>query len=184
MIDLSFRLSEIYQRPASCIMVMVSTEVAMLIGGNCEPAYHLTVTALPSEIAATKNKRAAHLLQDFMKDSLSIKSSRGVVQFAAVAEENLATNGVTALQEIEQLARISGEDDGMLRAFSRQTRRSMKSSLPFVSDRTKTPTPVPRSSTPSLIRATLGSHDHKSTGQSKQEKRVRRRRSILAFFKK
>lgn len=184
MVDLSFRLSEIYQRPASCIMVMVSTEVAILIGGNCGPAYHLTVTALPSEIAATKNKRAAHLLQDFMQDSMKIKSKRGVVQFVAVVEENLATNGVTALQEIEQLERLSAEEEGVLRAFSRQTRRSKKSSLPFMSDRATTPTMISRSGTPSPFAADIGGGDSRSTCPGgKEEKRTKRRRSILAFFK-
>ena len=132
-------------------MVMASTEVAILIGGNSEPAYHLTVTALPSEIAATKNKRSAHLIQDFMQESLGIKSKRGVVRFDPIAEENLATNGVTALQEIEQLQRNSVEDEGVLRAFSRQTRRSKKSSMRFPGDGEKTPTPVSRSGTPSLF---------------------------------
>ena len=186
LIDLSFRLSEIYQRPASCIMVMASTEVAILIGGNSEPAYHLIVTALPSEIAATKNKRSAHLIQDFMQESLGIKSKRGVVRFDPVAEENLATNGVTALQEIEQLQRNSVEDEGVLRAFSRQTRRSKKSSMRFPGDGEKTPTPVSRSGTPSLfpLSADHANHSASTEASGAEKKRVRRRKSILAFFRR
>ncbi|OQV11076.1 hypothetical protein CLAIMM_14976 [Cladophialophora immunda] len=115
LIDLSFRLSEIYQRPASCIMAMVTTDIPILLGGNSEPAYHLTITALPSEIAATKNKRSTHLIQDFIHDTLQIPPKRGVVRFDAVSEENLATNGMTALQEIEQLERQSNDEDGMMR---------------------------------------------------------------------
>ncbi|OAP64241.1 hypothetical protein AYL99_00213 [Fonsecaea erecta] len=111
LIDLSFRLSEIYQRPASCIMVMVTTDIPILLGGNSEPAYHLTITALASEIAATKNKRSTHLIQDFIHDTLQIPPKRGVVRFDAVTEENLATNGMTALQEIEQLERRSNDED-------------------------------------------------------------------------
>jgi Macrophage migration inhibitory factor (MIF) len=156
---------------------MVTTEVAMLIGGNSEPAYHVTVTALPSEIAATKNKRSTHLIQDFMQDSLDIKPRRGVVRFEAVAEENLATNGMTALQEIEQLERNSVEDDGILRAWSRQTRRSKKSSIPIASERTKAPTPNPFSAE--------GTKDSKSTDASGTgRKKAQRRRSILGFFRR
>jgi Macrophage migration inhibitory factor (MIF) len=165
-------------------MVIVSTEVAMLIGGNSEPAYHLTVTALPSEFAATKNKRSAHLLQAFMQESLDIKPKRGVVRFEPVAEENLATNGVTALQEIEQLEQDSAEDEGFLRAISLQTRRSKKSSMPFGSERDKTPTPLPRTDTPSLFTVRADEiKDTKSTEASGTgRKRVRQRKSILAFF--
>ena len=166
-------------------MVMVSTEVAMLVGGTSEPAYHLKVTALACEIAATKNKRNAHLLQDFMQESLQIKPSRGVVRFESVAEENLATNGMTALQEIEQLERNSAEDDGILRAISRQTRRSKKPSMPITIERDKTPTPISRSGTPlNTPFATVNSKDTKSTETAGPgKKRMRRRRSILAFFR-
>ncbi|KAK5544562.1 hypothetical protein LTR23_004326 [Exophiala sp. CCFEE 6169] len=188
LIDLSFRLSEIYQRPASCVMVMVTTEVAMLLGGNSEPAYHLTITALPSEIAATKNKRSTHLIQDFMLDTLHIPPKRGVVQFQAVAEENLATNGITTLQEIEQLERQSIEEDGRFsRAISRQrSRRSKKSSAPAFTERVRAGIPSLRSATPSHQQfGTVGAGESKSTEASGPgRKRVKRRQSILAFFRR
>ncbi len=184
LIDLSFRLSEIYQRPASCIMVMSSTEVAMLIGGNSEPAYHLTITALHSEIAATKNKRSTHLIQDFMQESLGIKPKRGVVRFEPVAEENLATNGLTALQEIEQLQGGSVEDEGILRAISRQARRSKKSSMASPNDREKTPTPLSRVGTSPLLTSNPEptKESASTTASVPGRRRVRQRGSILAFF--
>lgn len=167
-------------------MVMASTEVSMLIGGNNEPAYYLTVTALPSEIAATKNKRSSHLIQDFMQESLRISAKRGIVRFEAVPEENLATNGMTALQEREQMERRSTEEESILRAFSRQTRRSKKSSMPFASERGKSPTPVRRSGTPSLF--ALGADDPKDSKRTDVNgtgrKRVKRRRSLLGLFRR
>lgn len=187
LIDLSFRLSEIYQRPPSCIMVIITTEVAMLLGGNSEPAYYLTITALPYEIAATKNKRSTHLIQDFMLDTLQIIPKRGVVRFDAVAEESLATNGMTALQEIEQLERQSSEEDGFLRAISRQrSRRSKKSSVPAFTEKVKAGFPSFRAGTPShQYFNTFGPGETKSTEASGLGgKRVKRRQSILAFFKK
>ncbi|RMZ75159.1 hypothetical protein DV737_g5427, partial [Chaetothyriales sp. CBS 132003] len=191
LIDFSFQLSEMYQRPVSCIMVMVSTEVAILISSSTEPAYMVTISALASEIAATKNKRSAHLIQDFMQSAVEINPRRGVVRFEAVPEKNLATNGVTALQEIEELERDSGDQDSILRALSRQkSRQSKKSSLAFASefDRGKTPTPVPRAATPSFLPfgGSNKTKELKSTDEPSVpgRKRVRRRTSsILALFK-
>lgn len=165
---------------------MASTEMSMLIGGNSEPAYYLTVTALPSEIAATKNKRSIHLIQEFMEESLHISAKRGIVRFEAVLEDNFATNGMTTLQEIEQIERGSAEDESLLRAFSRQTRRSKKSGMPFASERRKTHTPVPRSGTPSLFTAAADdAKNTKSTDASGTEtKKVKRRRSLLGLFRR
>lgn len=166
---------------------MVSTGIPMLLGGNSDPAYHLTITALPSEIAATKNKRSTHLIQDFILDTLQIPPKRGVVQFDQVAEENLATNGVTALQEIEQLERQSSEEDGILRALSRQrSRRSKKSSAPAFTDKLRTGFPSFRANTPSQHLCNLAeTAEIKSTEASGPgRKRVKKRQSILGFFRK
>ncbi|EHY57209.1 hypothetical protein HRR83_002702 [Exophiala dermatitidis] len=187
LIDLSFRLSEIYQRPASCIMAMASTDISMLLGGNSEPAYHLTITALPSEIAATKNKRSTHLIQDFVLDTLRIPPTRGVVRFEAVSEENLATNGMTALQEIEQLERQSLDDEGVSRAVHRQrSRGGKKSSAPAFTERVRVGFPSFRATTPARqYFGTTGTAETKSTEVSGLgRKRVKRRQSILAFFRK
>ena len=171
-------------------MVMVATEIAMLISSSSEPAYMVTVSALPYEIAATKNKRSAHLIQDFMEGAVQISPRRGIVRFEAVPEENLATNGITALQEIEELERHSTDEDGISRGLSRQrSRRSKKSSNPFSSDRDrgKTPTPIPRALTPSFLPFGTGrTKESKSTDASAPErKRIKRKSSsILAFFRR
>ena len=189
MIDLSFRLSEIYQRPASCIMVILNTEVTMLLAGTLEPAYSLNLTALSSEIAATKNKRSAFLLQEFMLDNLDIPPRRGVVRFETMAEENFATNGLTALQEIEDLERQSMDDDSRFRAMSRQSRRAKKSSsgVPMLAERVRAGLPALRTGTPSHQHyATIATDSNpKSTVTSAPlRKKVKTRKSILAFFKR
>ncbi|KIV95940.1 hypothetical protein PV10_03531 [Exophiala mesophila] len=189
MIDLSFRLSEIYQRPASCIMVILNTEVTMLLAGTLEPAYSLNLTALSSEIAATKNKRSAFLLQEFMLDNLDIPPKRGVVRFETMAEENFATNGLTALQEIEDLERQSMDDDSRFRAMSRQSRRAKKSSsgVPMLAERVRAGLPSLRTGTPSHQHyATIATDSNpKSTVTSAPlHKKVKSRKSILAFFKR
>lgn len=161
----------------------------MLLGGILEPAYNVTITALPSEIAATKNKRSAHLIQEFMLDNLDIGPRRGVVKFEAVGEENLATNGVTALQEIEELERQSVDEDGVLRAISRQSRRTKKSSsgAPIFTERVRAGLPSLRAGTPSYQQYTTITTDSntKSTDASGPlKKRIKTRKSILSFFKR
>lgn len=185
LLDLSFQLSEIYQRPESSIMVMVLPEIPILLGGCNESCYHLTIAALPSEVAPTKNKRSTHLLQSFMRDTLNIDRSRGIVHFEAVLEENLATNGMTTLQEIEELERIPEDNDGVLRTISRQTNRTGKKSImPIFTERGKTPAPSDR--TPSRVEfnsdETGGSKESEISGP--ERKRVKHRKSIMAFFKK
>lgn len=168
-------------------MAMATTDVQMLLGGNSDPAYHLTITALPSEIAATKNKRSTHLIQDFMQDTLHIPAKRGVLRFDAVSEENLATNGMTALQEIEVLERQSSEDDGVLRSLSRQrSRRSKRSGPPAFTERFRVGLPSIRSTTPSSQRYnTAETTQTKSTDAlGLSRKRVKKRQSILGFFRK
>ncbi len=79
----------------------------MLFGGSSEPAYYLMITALASEIAPTKNKRSTALVQGFMQESLDIAPRRGIIRFDSIPEENLATNGMTTMQEIEEVERHS-----------------------------------------------------------------------------
>lgn len=159
-------------------MVMVSTDNPMIIGGSSEPAYSMTIIALPPEIAATKNKRSAHLIQQFMQETLNISPQRGVVRYEAVAEENLATNGVTALQEIEQLERQSHDEDSTFRTLSRQRSKRSK--------RTSVANPHVRAATPSILPSeTQDTRVSKSTGASATGKwKMKHRKSIFGFFKR
>lgn len=179
--DVSFHLSEIYQRPESCIVVSLCTPQAMLFGGSSEPAYYLTITALASEIAPTKNKRSTALVQSFMHDSLDIAPRRGIIRFEPVPDENLATNGMTALQEIEEMARNSSEDSRALRAVSRnRSRKNKRAYTPAFMERVRTPIPH------------ITRHEKLSSGEndgaklsdvdSSEKKRMKRRKSIMAFF--
>jgi hypothetical protein len=185
--DLSFQLSEVYQRPASSIMVMLAPETPMLLGGNIDPAYHITITALSSEIAPTKNKRSTALLHAFILESLDIPLERGVIRFEAIAEENLAVNGKTVLQEVEEMERNPNEDDGVLRTISRNRGiMGRKSSVPIFTERGKTPT---LSSTPGIpLRLKPGSGestDPKSTppnGTTSSKKKKYRKTILNALF--
>lgn len=168
-------------------MVMVATDISMIVGGCSEPAYCMSITALPSEIAATKNKRSAHLVQAFMQETLHINPQRGVVRYESIAEENLATNGATALQEIEQLERQSHDEDSASRTLSRQkSRRSKRSSVPNPPDPARTSTPLLRSITPSILPTeTEGTRLTKSAEASISGKwKMKHRKSIFGLFKR
>ena len=187
LLDCSFRLSEMYQRPESSIMVIVTSEVQMFLGGSADPAYHVTVTALSAEIAPTKNKRSTHLIQEFMYDTLHIAPHRGVVRFEAVPDYSLAINGVTAQQEIEELEEAQhGEENGVLRAISRQSRRAKHSTIPIFTERGRVSSPHRRAATPmrnsETTQETNGSRSSATSGLDK--KKLKHRKSFLDFFKK
>jgi hypothetical protein len=97
-------------------MISLDHSACLIYGGSFEPAYHMTVTALPSQVQSTLNKRNAALLQGFMEEELNVAASRGVVNFCAVGEDCLATNGVTVLAEIEALG---GKNDAVSAAVAR-----------------------------------------------------------------
>ena len=172
--------------------MVILAPASMLLGGNAEPCYHITISALASEIAPTKNKRSTALLQAWLLECLQIPTERGVVRFEAIQEENLATNGKTSLQEIEEMEKNPNEDDGALRTIS-WSRLGRKSSIPF-SERRKPPT---MTLTPTV---TLTSDnavglkpDHNDTTNSKSthldgtnsSKKIRSAKSILmALFSK
>ncbi|KAL3419426.1 macrophage migration inhibitory factor [Phlyctema vagabunda] len=101
--DLSYTLSSRYQRPESSILVAVTHSACLLFGGSFDPAYTMTITALPSQVQQVTNKRNAALLQKNMEEALGVAPDRGLIKFMAIPEENLATNGKTAAGEIEEL---------------------------------------------------------------------------------
>lgn len=154
----------------------------MVLNGTSEPAYHVTISALQPEIAPTKNKRSTHLLQGFMQDILRIHPDRGVVRFEGLSEGNLATNGMTLLQEIQEAEQLQNNDDGgILRTISRQrSRKGKKTTVPIFTERGRTCTPSARDTDTTGTTFEYRSHDQYNS----RTKRLKHRKSILAFFKK
>jgi Macrophage migration inhibitory factor (MIF) len=108
--DLSYHLSNRYQRPVSSIVVTLQHGTCMLFAGTFEPAYVMAVFALPSQVQTTVNKRNAVLIQKHMEESIGVAPSRGYVRFVAVPEENAAWHGKTVAGEIAELAGDGAED--------------------------------------------------------------------------
>lgn len=131
--DLSYALSTRYQRPESSIVVTVAHSCCLLFGGSFDPAYTLTINALPSQLQPVTNKRNAALLAKAMEEGLGVCPDRGLIKFCAIAEENIATDGKTIGQEIEELEKETAEANVSLqRSLSKTTtkqkrRQSMKS---------------------------------------------------------
>lgn len=83
-------------------MVTLSHSSCLMIGGTFDPAYILTVSTLPEYVQQATNQRNTFLIQRFMSDILSVPAARGIVRFAAIAEEMLGTNGNTILGHMKE----------------------------------------------------------------------------------
>jgi hypothetical protein len=108
---LSHNLSSRYQRPESSILVTLTHSVCLLLGGSFDPAYVMTITALPSQVQPVTNKRNTILLAKLLEESLGVPPVRGLIKFVGVQEENLAFNGKTAAAEIRDLEKDQADDN-------------------------------------------------------------------------
>ncbi|KAL8906827.1 MAG: hypothetical protein Q9171_006107 [Xanthocarpia ochracea] len=192
--DLSQHLSQRYQRPVSSIFITLNHSECLLFAGTFDSAYIMTITALPSQIQPTTNKRNTVMMQTFMADSLGVTPERGVVRFVGISEEYLATNGNTVLGDIENLSKESSEDstNGAQRPGTLRRGRSRRSSKP---EKLQIPLTRPATSDSKVIVPPLKSPPLKSPPipampeephplDKKAEKvhRMGRRRSFLAMF--
>lgn len=125
--DLAYHLSNRYQRPMSSIAVTLHHGICMLFGSTFDPAYTLTIHALPGLLQPATNKRNAVLIQQHLHETIGVVSTRGHVRFEATPEENVAIGGKTVAAEIESLSR-DGTDRkaGVFRKPSKSGRGIMK----------------------------------------------------------
>lgn len=128
-------------------MVKVDHSACLALGGTFDPCYILTITAVPSHMGPTMNKRNAALIQSFMADILSVPPERGLLKFLSIPEENFATNGTTMLGEMERQEKQIRPD--VARSMTAPSRKSV-SSLSSMKRTNGVPPPpsVPTSSAP------------------------------------
>lgn len=105
-------------------MITVNHSACLLLAGSFEPTYLLTITALPVQLQPTTNKRNAALIQTFLSESLGVPLDRGIIKFVPIQDVCIATNGTTILGEIESLERQMGEENGVMRALTKSSKRS------------------------------------------------------------
>lgn len=150
MTDLSYHLAQRYTRPDTSIMIRIDHSACLALGGTFDPCYILTITAVPSQMGPTTNKRNAALIQSFMAEILSVPSDRGIVKFLPIDECNYATNGSTVLGEIERLEKHRGEEgagSAVRRAVTIASRKSLSNfnqkNMPKMDADTKTANEAP-----------------------------------------
>ncbi|KAI0118617.1 Tautomerase/MIF [Nemania sp. FL0031] len=126
--DLAYHLSNRYQRPMSSVVITLHHGICMLFGSTFEPAYILTIHALPSLFQPATNRRNAALIQQHLHETLGVVSTRGYVRFEATPEENVAIGGKTVAAEIESLSRDNADrKTGVFRKPSKPSRGIIKS---------------------------------------------------------
>ncbi|KAH6849760.1 Tautomerase/MIF superfamily [Chaetomium sp. MPI-CAGE-AT-0009] len=103
--ELAYHLSTRYQRPVSSIVVTLRHSACMFWGGSFDPAYVMSVAALPSQLQPTTNRRNAALIQRHMEETLGVRPGRGLLRFVPVPEECLVCDGRTVAGEVDELER-------------------------------------------------------------------------------
>jgi len=188
--DLSYNLSTRYQRPESSIVVTVAHSCCMLFGGNFDPAYTLTITALGSQLQPVTNKRNASLLAKVMEEALGVVPNRGIIRFLAIPEENLATDGRTIAGEIEELEKETADTNTSLqRSLSRgapkskrrnsiRSLRATKHQLPTHNERVSPVSPMSERETPTL--PAMPSEKSPMDRRAEKAQKMGRRKSFIA----
>ncbi|KAK1727310.1 uncharacterized protein BDZ83DRAFT_572591 [Colletotrichum acutatum] len=120
--DFSYQLSVRYQRPVTSIVVNLQHGACMLFGGTFEPAYTMSIHALPLEVGVTKNKRNTALLQKHLHEALGVAPVRGFVKFVEVPAENMAVNSKTTASHI---AEMTGEEEETIAERRGRNRKSI-----------------------------------------------------------
>lgn len=113
MTEFSDHLAQRFQRSTSAIVLSLVHSACLIYGGSFDPAYILTISALPSFVQASTNKRNAALIQAFLAGALRVPEPRGIVRFCAIVEDNLATNGMTVSGELENLTKATIKDSAV-----------------------------------------------------------------------
>lgn len=163
-------------------MVWIHKPSNVLLRTSFDPAYKISITALASEIATTKNRRAAGLLQDYMAETVRIPASRGALFFYSIEEGNLIASG---LSDQGNMGKNELDAEGLassalnVGAISK-SRRSRKSSV-------VTPTMTPDDTKShcqgkSHLNKLDGSRSESKSMLGTESKKVKKRKSLMALL--
>lgn len=118
---------------ASAIAVHVQHSQCIFFAGTFEPAYTVTVSALPSYVLPATNQRNAFVLSEHLEEALGVPKARGFISFVPIPEENVACNGKTVAAALDEtLVDPSGyamgviEEENTTKFGSRRKRLSVK----------------------------------------------------------
>lgn len=131
--ELSAKLAERFQRPLSSIAVHISHSQCIFFAGTFEPAYTATVSALGPYVQPATNRRNAYVLSEHLEEALGVPSPRGLINFVALSEDNVASDGRTMAQTLDEavntgLSQAMGviEEERVTSVGSRKKRLSVK----------------------------------------------------------
>ncbi|KAK3375063.1 Tautomerase/MIF superfamily [Podospora didyma] len=188
--ELSYHLSTRYQRPVSSIVVTIQHGACMFFGGSFDPAYVISIFALPTQLLPTTNKRNAALVQKHMEEAIGVSPARGFLRFVPTSEENLACNGKTIAGEIEELEKNYGvsaaapTDDAksnLSRRGSARKKLSMKSFANFrPSADVSIPELTPPTSADEAFPASSNAEENAERTKVDLPKTAKRRKSFVA----
>jgi hypothetical protein len=84
-------------------VVTLQHGACMMFGGTFEPAYIMSLFALPGQLQPATNKRNAALIQKHMQEAIGVTPARGFLRFVPTMEDQVAVNGKTMAGEIDEL---------------------------------------------------------------------------------
>lgn len=87
---------------------MLRHSACMMYGGSVDPAYFMSIFALPLLLQPTTNKRNTALIQKHMEEALGVNPSRGLVRFVPTNDEHLGYSGNTVAGQIEETEKSQG----------------------------------------------------------------------------
>jgi hypothetical protein len=127
---LSAKIAERYHRPLSSIAVRVEHSACIFFAGTFEPAYTLALSALAPYIQPSTNQRNAYLLSEHLEEALGVPPPRGLIRFVPMLDENVALDGKTLAQSLDEEANGKGPvgvvDEAQWASFARRKRLSVK----------------------------------------------------------
>lgn len=111
----------------------ISHSQCIFYAGTFEPAYVATLSAIAPYCQPATNRRNAHVLSEHLEEALGVPSPRGFITFVALPEENVACNGRTMAQTLDEAVDGGGshmmgviEEDRATSFGSRRKRLSVK----------------------------------------------------------
>lgn len=114
----------------------------LFFAGTFEPAYTATVSALSQYVQPTTNRRNVYVLSEHLEEALGVPPTRGFFTFVPLPEDNVAFNGKTIAQAVDEALEMEGHGMGVIdeekpaAPTSKKKRLSVKVSKTVVLPRT------------------------------------------------
>ncbi len=126
MVDLAYALSEMYRLPETSINITIrsgDSGIMMMQAGTFDACYTIKITAFSELLSSSVNRTSAAMLYKEMMTLIRVPQDRGIIQFVARHEDDLASGGETL-------------GEAMIEANKRESQRPMVKTQDAFDDRT------------------------------------------------